>query len=50
MSRMRIVREVALYYDDAGTIRSRDQWIQQIQFDLMTGFWREHLDFIKPSL
>ncbi len=30
MPRMRIVREVALYYDDAGTIRSRDQWIQQI--------------------
>lgn len=49
MPRMRIVREVALYYDDAGTIRSRDQWIQQIQFNLLTGFWRDHLDFIAPD-
>lgn len=45
----RLSKDVALYYDDIGTVQSREQWIQQIQFDLLTGFWKDHLDFIAPD-
>lgn len=45
----RISKDVALYHDDVGIVQSREQWIQQIQFDLLTGFWKDHLDFIAPD-
>lgn len=45
----RVIKEIALYYDDDGTVQSREQWIQQIQHDLLNGFWKDHLTIIAPD-
>lgn len=39
----------AFYFNEYGIIHTREQWIAILQYQLETGFLKDHLDVICPN-